>query len=63
MVLVRDLHPVGPGAVRTVVVLSNTATMKRILVSIALSPEGMSTIKATPELQLGEAEFINMLER
>lgn len=33
--------------------------MKRILVSIALSPEGMSTIKATPELQIGEAEFIN----
>ncbi len=33
--------------------------MKRVLVSISLSPEGMSTIKATPELQKAEMEFVN----
>jgi len=33
--------------------------MKRTLVSITLSPEGMATIKATPELQQAEMEFIN----
>jgi len=33
--------------------------MKRILVSISLSPSGMSTIKATPELQKAEMEFVN----
>jgi Muconolactone delta-isomerase len=33
--------------------------MKRILVSITLSLEGMSTIKATPELQKAEMQFIN----
>lgn len=33
--------------------------MNRILASISLSPEGMSTIKATPELQKAEMEFIN----
>ena len=33
--------------------------MKRILVSITLSPEGMGTIKATPELQQAEMRFIN----
>ncbi len=32
--------------------------MKRTLVSITLSPEGMGTIKATPELQLAEMQFI-----
>jgi muconolactone delta-isomerase len=32
--------------------------MKRILVSISLSPEGMSTIRATPELQKAEMAFI-----
>lgn len=33
--------------------------MKRILVSISLSPEGMSTIRATPELQKAEMAFID----
>ena len=33
--------------------------MKRILVSIALSPEGMSSIRATPELQKSEMAFVN----
>lgn len=33
--------------------------MKRTLVLITLSPEGMSTIKATPELQQAEMRFIN----
>ncbi len=33
--------------------------MKRTLVSITLSPEGMGTIKATPELQQAEMQFIN----
>jgi hypothetical protein len=32
--------------------------MKRILVSITLSPEGMSTIRATLELQKAEMAFI-----
>ena len=29
------------------------------MVSISLSPEGMATIKATPELQQAEMQFIN----
>ncbi len=33
--------------------------MKHTLVSITLSPEGMATIKATPELQQAEMQFIN----
>lgn len=33
--------------------------MKRILVSITLSPAGMEKIKATPELQKAEMQFIN----
>ena len=33
--------------------------MKRILVSISLSPEGMAHIRATPELQKAEMEFVN----
>lgn len=33
--------------------------MKRILVSITLSPEGMSTIRATPELPKAEMEYVN----
>ena len=32
--------------------------MKRILVSITLSPEGMAHIRATPELQKAEMAFI-----
>ncbi|HRH38068.1 MAG TPA: hypothetical protein PK760_06970 [Flavobacteriales bacterium] len=33
--------------------------MKHILVSITLTPEGMSTIRATPELQKAEMVFVN----
>lgn len=33
--------------------------MKRTLVSISLTPEGMATIKANPELQKAEMQFIN----
>ena len=33
--------------------------MKCTLVSISLTPEGMGTIKATPELQKAEMQFIN----
>lgn len=33
--------------------------MKRTLVSIALSLDGMAKIKATPELQKAEMQFIN----
>ncbi|MBP6390810.1 MAG: hypothetical protein KA352_07935 [Flavobacteriales bacterium] len=33
--------------------------MKRTMVSISLSPEGMGKIKATPELQQAEMQFIN----
>jgi len=33
--------------------------MKRILVSITLSPEGMAHIRATPELQKAEMEHVN----
>ena len=33
--------------------------MERILVSISLSSEGMAHIKATPELQKAEMEFVN----
>ncbi|MBK6829924.1 MAG: hypothetical protein IPG92_03875 [Flavobacteriales bacterium] len=33
--------------------------MKQTLVSIALSPEGMEKIKANPELQKAEMQFIN----
>lgn len=33
--------------------------MKRILVAITLSPEGMTHIRATPELQKAEMDFIN----
>jgi hypothetical protein len=33
--------------------------MNRILVSITLTSAGMATIKASPDLQKGEMEFIN----
>ncbi|MBS1945493.1 MAG: hypothetical protein JST98_09925 [Bacteroidetes bacterium] len=33
--------------------------MKRTLVSITLSPDGMAKIKATPELQKAEMQFIH----
>mgnify|MGYP006932802487 FL=1 len=33
--------------------------MPHILVSISLSPEGMAHIRATPELQKAEMEFVN----
>jgi hypothetical protein len=33
--------------------------MKRLLVSISLSPEGMAHIRATPELQKAEMDFID----
>ena len=33
--------------------------MKHTLVSISLSPEGMEKIKANPELQKAEMQFIN----
>lgn len=32
--------------------------MERIMVSISLSPDGMEKIKATPELQKAEMDFI-----
>ena len=32
--------------------------MNKIMVSITLSPEGMATIKASPELQQGEMEYV-----
>ena len=33
--------------------------VKQILVSISLSPEGMAHIRATPDLQKAEMEFVN----
>jgi hypothetical protein len=33
--------------------------MKRILVSIMLSPEGLAHIRATPDLQKAEMEFVD----